>query len=813
MPEAQHGSALRPPRPVQYRGAGERGGDAHAVAARGVSGAGGALPHGDAIQASFGRHDVGHVRAHTDREATAALGAEAYATGDRVAFAGAPTLHTAAHEAAHVVQQRAGVALAGGVGARGDKYEQHADRVADAVVQGKSAEPILDEMAGSGGGAATTAVQREEAPTKVPTIGDIVPGPGSPIKDPNVPTIGDIEPGPGSPIKTPTELATTNGNLRSGTQYGASSSLKIDQGGITTTNTATTNVRGGGGGYDQKTTEERKNGDAPTKTDTLSSDKDAKPKNLKPDVKTTAKAKVAEKKLAEWDALAKQYSTTIDVGGGFTFTASCKLGHAAAKIAGDISANLGDVKDNDGKKKNTGGLEANAGIEAKANLFEFTAKLEGKYEPTLLGEQVSLALYIALEGEIGVSAMGKLQAAAGQVATEAKDTTPSASAMLGGEAFAGAKIKAAVGARFDWKKKPQASYVTELTSFFNALVVLAADMTGPAGMAALALKDLLLGDSVEQYLAEMVQKLYDWGPSGAVPLIKLEGSLEGSAGAGIKGKLEAGFKQGAFTFVADGSITVGIGGGGAIAITLDAVNLPLFAMVVGGKLINYIKAYALTKLTDILPESVRGIVEDDAAVAQVEAGYHEALSATERAALIDKIVDIHVGNSSENAIITVFRTSAEKGDLYEVVKAMKTDTVALFSAIDNANFHESLNSVLSSLNWVTCIGDVHYVDCDEVYMDDPGSGPYMYFYTKQAADRTAAGLTMTTKVEKSVAAKYKDTPDNGYFLAMPGFQDKVESFYGLDSRIKGSQELKARFKWVSAAWGYRTHGGIWAEKR
>src|SRR5690606_15676969 len=83
------------------------------------------------------------------------LGAEAYTTGDTVAFRGAPALHTAAHEAAHVIQQRAGVQLPGDVGAPGDVYERHADRVADAVVAGQSAEELLDAYAG-----ATPTVQR-----------------------------------------------------------------------------------------------------------------------------------------------------------------------------------------------------------------------------------------------------------------------------------------------------------------------------------------------------------------------------------------------------------------------------------------------------------------------------------------------------------------------------------------------------------------------------------------------------------------------------------------------------------------------------
>ncbi len=135
---------------------------AHAIAGQGVAGASDPLPHGDAIQASFGRHDVSGVQAAVGGPARAAadqLGATAYATGDKVAFGERPDLHTAAHEAAHVVQQRAGVHLAGGVGQAGDPYEKHADAVADKVVAGQSAEALLDEKAPAGSGGA--AVQRK----------------------------------------------------------------------------------------------------------------------------------------------------------------------------------------------------------------------------------------------------------------------------------------------------------------------------------------------------------------------------------------------------------------------------------------------------------------------------------------------------------------------------------------------------------------------------------------------------------------------------------------------------------------------------
>jgi hypothetical protein len=130
----------------------------HAIAAHGVSGGGGSLPFASQIASSFGAEHAGTVQmmsAHTDSrasEATSALGAVAYASGNSVAFGGTPDLHTAAHEAAHVVQQKGGVQLKGGVGQAGDAYEQHADAVADRVVQGKSATDLLAPYAGGGAG-------------------------------------------------------------------------------------------------------------------------------------------------------------------------------------------------------------------------------------------------------------------------------------------------------------------------------------------------------------------------------------------------------------------------------------------------------------------------------------------------------------------------------------------------------------------------------------------------------------------------------------------------------------------------------------
>jgi hypothetical protein len=148
----------------------------------GVAGGGRPLPFLAQIQAAFGpEHDVSGITAHIGgeaAEATDAIGAEAYATGDQVAFRQAPDLHTAAHEAAHVIQQRAGVQLLGGVGKDDDAYERNADAVADRVVAGQSAADLLPSGSARAGGGGP-AVQLRRVPVNG---GSILTDPGDASK-------------------------------------------------------------------------------------------------------------------------------------------------------------------------------------------------------------------------------------------------------------------------------------------------------------------------------------------------------------------------------------------------------------------------------------------------------------------------------------------------------------------------------------------------------------------------------------------------------------------------------------------------------
>jgi len=149
--------------------------DIHAHAQQGVSGSGGTLPHLDTIHRAIPEHDLSGIRAHNGPTASAAaqaIGAEAYATGNDVAFADpSPSLHTTAHEIAHVIQQQSGVQLKGGVSQEGDAYERQADAFADAVVRGEPAAALLPNS-GDRAGSSGPPVQRKEVRSAAYSQGD-----------------------------------------------------------------------------------------------------------------------------------------------------------------------------------------------------------------------------------------------------------------------------------------------------------------------------------------------------------------------------------------------------------------------------------------------------------------------------------------------------------------------------------------------------------------------------------------------------------------------------------------------------------------
>jgi hypothetical protein len=139
------------------------------------------------MESRFG-HDFSRVRVHTDAragDAASAIGARAFTMSHDIVFGAgeyAPQtesgLRLLSHELTHVVQQRAGVRLTGGVGQSGDAYERHADAAADRIAKGQRAEGILEPLGGKlGTGApqpkASAAIQLQPVSSKQSASGTI----------------------------------------------------------------------------------------------------------------------------------------------------------------------------------------------------------------------------------------------------------------------------------------------------------------------------------------------------------------------------------------------------------------------------------------------------------------------------------------------------------------------------------------------------------------------------------------------------------------------------------------------------------------
>ncbi|MCB9526040.1 MAG: DUF4157 domain-containing protein [Myxococcales bacterium] len=123
----------------------------HAVARTGLSSEAQALPHRETVQAAFGQHDVGELRAHLDPRAAAAaevLGAEAFSTGEDVAFAEQPDLAGAATEAARALWQQAGPEVREGLAQAGDEAAI-IDAIGERVAEGREVEVLLDRLLAS----------------------------------------------------------------------------------------------------------------------------------------------------------------------------------------------------------------------------------------------------------------------------------------------------------------------------------------------------------------------------------------------------------------------------------------------------------------------------------------------------------------------------------------------------------------------------------------------------------------------------------------------------------------------------------------
>lgn len=182
----------RSAKPGPAAGVAESGGPGGAlgIAAAGVRGAGSAVPYRAEMENALGVSLEG-VRAHTGgeaRTAAARLGAYGYATGNHVAFdTPTPSRRLVAHEVTHVLQQRRGVHLHGGIGRRNDAYEAEADRAGELVEAGRGARHIGRAYAG-----AAPVASGHAAPARTPLNGMLRAMLGAPAR-PHTPVQFDLK--------------------------------------------------------------------------------------------------------------------------------------------------------------------------------------------------------------------------------------------------------------------------------------------------------------------------------------------------------------------------------------------------------------------------------------------------------------------------------------------------------------------------------------------------------------------------------------------------------------------------------------------
>ena len=134
---------LRPPVGGHVQRSGGHDDVSGQAAAAGFSGSTIDIPHRAEMEQGFGRSfsDVKAYAGGPASHANDALGSEAYAVGNQVAFKSAsPAKEVVAHELAHTVQQSggAGAPQTWTVGSPGDAYEHEADAAADAVLSGQT---------------------------------------------------------------------------------------------------------------------------------------------------------------------------------------------------------------------------------------------------------------------------------------------------------------------------------------------------------------------------------------------------------------------------------------------------------------------------------------------------------------------------------------------------------------------------------------------------------------------------------------------------------------------------------------------------
>jgi len=322
------------------------------------------------------------------------------------------------------------------------------------------------------------------------------------------------------------------------------------------------------------------------------------------------------------------------------------------------------------------GIRGKAEAEGSAKLIDYEREFPFTFENSILGEDMEMFTAIIVKGMVGAEAAASIEGRV-QRAGAAKDGSGvNNSAFKAGikseaSAFAGAKVSLGGKAAYRWKKKQQAAYKAKIAQSADMIMDSILLINPPLGW---LLKKMGAAKAVD-YLCRV---LFGMGKEGKVDLGTGEAEVEGSAGIGAEGGAGVGFQNGKFSFYANAKATWGLGFGTKVKVGLDLVEGVLFGMIAGGELWNRAKNY-LGDLID--PAALMGSLGslwsgltgwfsgDDKVREMVSAGAHTLAPIGKRGEMIKALMNGWTGDDDQEAILTILRFSAQKGDLASVYAA------------------------------------------------------------------------------------------------------------------------------------------------
>ncbi|MCO4762569.1 MAG: hypothetical protein KC502_13745 [Myxococcales bacterium] len=347
--------------------------------------------------------------------------------------------------------------------------------------------------------------------------------------------------------------------------------------------------------------------------------------------------------------------------------------HSALSAEAKATAEVGIGKD---------GLKAEASAEAKAQLVDLQERWEWNFPFELLGEKTEATLYLFAKGTVGAEAKAQISANVKALSPKSPKLDEN-EIMAGVGGFAGAKVQLGVGAAYEWKKKPLASYAGKLKKSAKAIIRLITAANPALGW---VLKQL----DGDEAAAQMLEWLFSWGATGKVPLVGIEAMGEGSAGIGAQAMVKAGIKGGKLDFMAKANATFGLGLGGMVKVMLDIVEGPKYAVLLLGELLPMAEKYAREQIDRAIQSGLDTIgalwdwlSADDKAREAVANGAHKVLGVKERGKMIKTMMSGYCGDADEDAILTILKNAKGRGDLWRVVVAAGGSSDILW-ALDGA---------------------------------------------------------------------------------------------------------------------------------